>query len=38
MPIFDQRKAEALLPFRRIGTDYSIKLEKDAKGKEEEVP
>jgi hypothetical protein len=35
--MFDQKKAEALPPFCKVETDYSIELEKDAKGKEKEV-
>jgi hypothetical protein len=35
--VFDQKKAEALSPFYKVGTDYLIKLEKDVKGKEKEV-
>jgi hypothetical protein len=35
--MFDQKKAEALPPFCEVGTDYSIKLEKDAKGKKKKV-
>jgi hypothetical protein len=36
--VFNQKKAEALPPLCEVGTDYSIELEKDAKGKEKEVP
>jgi hypothetical protein len=35
--VFDQKKAEALPPFYKIGTDYLIKLKKDTKGKKKEV-
>jgi hypothetical protein len=35
--MFNQKKAEALPPFYKVRTDYSIKLEKDAKEKEKEV-
>jgi hypothetical protein len=35
--MFDQKKAEALPPFCEVRTDYSIKLEKGAKGKEKKV-
>jgi hypothetical protein len=35
--VFDQKKAEALSPLCEIGTDYLIKLEKDAKEKEKKV-
>jgi hypothetical protein len=35
--MFDQKKAKALSPLCEVGTDYLIKLEKDAKGKEKEV-
>jgi hypothetical protein len=35
--VFDQKKAEALLPFCGVGTDYLIELEKDVKRKEKEV-
>jgi hypothetical protein len=35
--VFDQKKAEALPPFCEVKTDYSIELEKDAKGKKKEV-
>jgi hypothetical protein len=37
LPVFDQKKAEALPPLCGVGTDYLIELEKDAKGKEKEV-
>jgi hypothetical protein len=36
--VFDQKKAEALPPLCEVRTDYSIKLEKDAKRKEKKVP
>jgi hypothetical protein len=35
--VFDQKKAEALPPLCEVGTDHSIELEKDAKGKKKEV-
>jgi hypothetical protein len=35
--VFNQKKAEALLPFCEVETDYSIKLEKDVKEKEKKV-
>jgi hypothetical protein len=35
--MFDQKKAEALPPLYKVGTDYLIKLKKDAKEKEKEV-
>jgi hypothetical protein len=35
--VFNQKKAEALPPLYEVETDYSIELEKDAKGKEKEV-
>jgi hypothetical protein len=35
--MFDQKKAKALPPLYKVGTDYLIKLEKDAKGKKKEV-
>jgi hypothetical protein len=35
--VFDQKKAEALPPFYKVGTDHSIELEKDAKEKEKKV-
>jgi hypothetical protein len=35
--MFNQKKAEALLPFYKIRTDYSIKLKKDAKRKKKKV-
>jgi hypothetical protein len=37
LPVFNQKKAKALLFFCEVRTDYLIKLEKDAKGKEKEV-
>ena len=35
--VFDQKKAEVLLPLYRAGTDHSIELEKDAGRKEKKV-
>jgi hypothetical protein len=35
--MFNQKKAEALPPFYKVRTDYSIELEKDAKGKKKKV-
>jgi hypothetical protein len=35
--VFNQKKAKALPPLYKVGTDYSIKLKKDAKGKKKEV-
>jgi hypothetical protein len=35
--MFNQKKAEALPLFCEVGTDYLIKLEKDAKEKKKEV-
>jgi hypothetical protein len=35
--VFNQKKAKALSPFYKIKTNYSIKLEKDAKEKKKEV-
>jgi hypothetical protein len=35
--VFNQKKAEALPPFCEVETDYLIKLEKNAKGKEKKV-
>jgi hypothetical protein len=35
--VFNQKKAKALPPLCEVRTDYLIKLEKDAKGKEKEV-
>jgi hypothetical protein len=35
--MFNQKKAEALLPFCEVKTDYLIKLKKDAKEKKKEV-
>jgi hypothetical protein len=35
--VFNQKKAKALLPFCKVGTDYLIKLEKDAKEKKKKV-
>jgi hypothetical protein len=35
--MFNQKKAKALLLLYKVETDYLIKLEKDAKGKEKEV-
>jgi hypothetical protein len=35
--VFNQKKAEALPPFYRVGTDYLIKLKKDVKKKKKEV-
>jgi hypothetical protein len=35
--VFNQKKAEALPPFYKVGTDYLIKLEKDAKEKKKKV-
>jgi hypothetical protein len=35
--VFNQKKAEALPPFCKVGTDYSIKLKKDIKEKEKEI-
>jgi hypothetical protein len=35
--VFNQKKAEALPSLYEIGTDYSIELEKDVKGKEKKV-
>jgi hypothetical protein len=37
LSVFDQKKAEALPSFCEVKTDYSIKLEKDAKEKKKEV-
>lgn len=38
MLVFDRKKAEVLPPLRGAGTDHSIELERDANGKEKEVP
>jgi hypothetical protein len=35
--VFDQKKAEALPPLCKVGTDYLIKLKKDVKRKKKEV-
>jgi hypothetical protein len=35
--VFNQKKTEALPPFCGVGTDYLIKLKKDAKEKKKEV-
>jgi hypothetical protein len=35
--VFDQKKAEALPLLCKVGTDYLIKLKKDAKEKEKKV-
>jgi hypothetical protein len=35
--MFNQKKAKALSPFYKIGTDYLIKLKKDVKKKKKEV-
>jgi hypothetical protein len=35
--MFNQKKAEALPPLRKVRTDYSIELEKDAKEKEKKI-
>jgi hypothetical protein len=35
--VFNQKKAEALPPFYKVGTDYLIELEKDAKRKKKKV-
>jgi hypothetical protein len=38
LAVFDQKKAEVLPLLRGAGTDHLIELEKDADGKEKEVP
>jgi hypothetical protein len=37
LPVFNQKKAKALLSFCKIRTDYLIKLKKNVKEKEKEV-
>jgi hypothetical protein len=35
--VFNQKKAKALPPFCKVGTDYLIELEKNVKKKKKEV-
>jgi hypothetical protein len=37
LPVFDQKKAEALPPLCEVRTDHLIELEKNVKEKEKEV-